>query len=109
MGVPANSHRTSKRLGQNFLLDQSVASEIVSSIQPSETDTVLEPGPGHGTLTRLLQPQAGKVVSIEKDPVLVRELRGTFKDRSNVVLVEGDILKISRLPDFNNIGSTPPY
>jgi len=105
----SDSHRPSKRLGQNFLLDQSIASEIVSSIQPSETDTVLEPGPGHGTLTRLLQAKAGKVVAIEKDPVLVRELRETFKDRSNVVIVEGDILKISPLPDFNKIVSTPPY
>jgi len=104
-----NSHRPSKRLGQNFLLDQSIAFEIVSSIQPSETDIVLEPGPGHGTLTRLLQAKAGKVLAIEKDPVLVRELRETFKDRSNVVIVEGDILKISPLPDFNKIVSTPPY
>jgi len=106
---PANSHRPSKRLGQNFLLDQSVASEIVSSIQPSETDTVLEPGPGHGTLTQLLREKAGKVIAVEKDPVLVRELRETFKDHSNVVIVEGDILKISPLPDFNKIVSTPPY
>ncbi len=105
----SDSHRPSKRLGQNFLLDQSIAFEIVSSIQPSETDIVLEPGPGHGTLTRLLQAKAGKVLAIEKDPVLVRELRETFKDRSNVVIVEGDILKISPLPDFNKIVSTPPY
>jgi len=56
-----------------------------------------------------LQAKAGKVVAIEKDPVLVRELRETFKDRSNVVIVEGDILKISPLPDFNKIVSTPPY
>ena len=104
-----NSHRPSKRLGQNFLLDQSIASEIVSSIRPSETDTVLEPGPGHGTLTRLLREKAGKVVAVEKDPFLVRELRQTFKDHPNVIIVEGDVLKISPLPDFNKIVSTPPY
>ena len=104
-----NSHRPSKRLGQNFLLDQSIASEIVSSIRPSETDTVLEPGPGHGTLTRLLREKAGKVVAVEKDPFLVRELRQTFKDHPNVIVVEGDVLKISPLPDFNKIVSTPPY
>src|SRR5439155_1134698 len=101
--------RPSKRLGQNFLLDQSIASEIVPSIRPSEMDTVLEPGPGHGTLTRLLREKAGKVVAVEKDPFLVRELRQTFKDHPNVVIVEGDVLKISPLPDFNKIVSTPPY
>jgi len=106
---PHNPHRPSKRLGQNFLLDQNIASDIVSSIHPSEADTVLEPGPGHGTLTRLLQIRAGKVVAVEKDPILARELRETFSHQPNVVILEGDILKINPLPDFNKIVSTPPY
>ena len=102
-------HRPSKRLGQNFLLDRSIASDIVSSITPTQSDTVLEPGPGHGTLTQLLQKKAGKVIAVEKDPDLVRELTETFRDCSNVEIIEGDILKISPLPDFNKIVSTPPY
>jgi 16S rRNA (adenine1518-N6/adenine1519-N6)-dimethyltransferase len=106
---PRNPHRPSKRLGQNFLLDQRIALDIVSSIHPSKSDTVLEPGPGHGTLTRLLQKEAGRVVAVEKDPLLVRELTETFRDCSNVVVVEGDILKTRPLPDFNKIVSTPPY
>jgi 16S rRNA (adenine1518-N6/adenine1519-N6)-dimethyltransferase len=106
---PRESHRPSKRLGQNFLLDQSIASDIVSSINPTDTDTVLEPGPGHGTLTRLLQKKAGKVIAVEKDPVLVRELTETFRDYSNILIVEGDILKTNPLPEFNKIVSTPPY
>ena len=57
----------------------------------------------------MLREKAGKVVAVEKDPVLVRELRETFKDHSNVVIVEGDILKINPLPDFNKLLSTPPY
>jgi 16S rRNA (adenine1518-N6/adenine1519-N6)-dimethyltransferase len=106
---PGNPNRPSKRLGQNFLLDPSIASDIVSSIYPSQSDAVLEPGPGHGTLTRLLQKKAGKVIAVEKDPDLVRELRETFRDHPNVVIVEGDILKTTPLPDFNKIVSTPPY
>ena len=102
-------HRPSKKLGQNFLLDQSIASDIVSSINPTESDTVLEPGPGHGTLTRLLQKKAGKVIAVEKDPVLVRELTETFRDYPNIVIIEGDILKTKPLPDFNKLVSTPPY
>ncbi|HVH16183.1 MAG TPA: 16S rRNA (adenine(1518)-N(6)/adenine(1519)-N(6))-dimethyltransferase RsmA [Candidatus Angelobacter sp.] len=108
VGFP-NPHRPSKRLGQNFLLDQRIASDIVSSIRPTDSDTVLEPGPGHGTLTRLLAEKVGKVVAIEKDPVLARELIETFRDHSNVVIVEGDILKTHPLPDFNKIVGTPPY
>ena len=106
---PSNAHRPSKRLGQNFLLDQNIASEIVSSINPTEADTVLEPGPGHGTLTRLLQKKAGKVIAIEKDPALVGELAGSFRDYPNISIIEGDILKVSPLPNFNKIVSTPPY
>jgi 16S rRNA (adenine1518-N6/adenine1519-N6)-dimethyltransferase len=107
--APHYPHRPSKRLGQNFLLDQSIASDIISSINPTESDTVLEPGPGHGTLTRLLQKKVGKVIAVEKDPVLVRELAETFRDYPNIVVVEGDILKTNPLPDFNKVVSTPPY
>jgi 16S rRNA (adenine1518-N6/adenine1519-N6)-dimethyltransferase len=102
-------HRPSTLLGQNFLLDQSIASDIVSSINPTESDTVLEPGPGHGTLTRLLQKQAGRVIAVEKDPVLVRELTETFRDYPNIAIIEGDILKTNLLPRFNKVVSTPPY
>ena len=107
--APRDPLRLSKRLGQNFLLDQNIASDIVSSIHPTESDTVLEPGPGHGTLTRLLQREAGMVIAVEKDPFLVRELTETFEDYSNVVIIEGDILKTNPLPDFNKVVSTPPY
>ena len=106
---PSNPHRPSKRLGQNFLIDQSIASDIVSSIHPSQSDTVLEPGPGHGTLTRFLERKAGKVIAVEKDPSLVRELQETFGNHPNVVIIEGDILKIKPLPEFNKLVSTPPY
>ena len=102
-------HRPSKRLGQNFLLDQTIASDIVSSIQPSQSDIVLEPGPGHGTLTRLLQKKTGRVIAVEKDPALARELVETFRDYANVTIIEGDVLKTNPLPEFNKIVSTPPY
>jgi len=106
---PGKPHRPSKRLGQNFLIDQNIASDVVSSIHPSEADTVLEPGPGHGTLTRLLQKKAGKVIAVEKDPNLARELRKTFGNHPNVLIIEGDILNTKPLPEFNKLVSTPPY
>jgi 16S rRNA (adenine1518-N6/adenine1519-N6)-dimethyltransferase len=103
-------HRPSKRLGQNFLTDPSISREIVSSISPGPHDTVLEPGPGHGALTRLLQKEAGKVVAIEKDPGMVSELRELFRNSPNVTILEGDILRMGEsLPAFNKVVSTPPY
>jgi 16S rRNA (adenine1518-N6/adenine1519-N6)-dimethyltransferase len=51
----------------------------------------------------LLQEKAGKVIAVEKDPLLVRELTESFGEYSNVVVIEGDILKINPLPDFNKV------
>jgi 16S rRNA (adenine1518-N6/adenine1519-N6)-dimethyltransferase len=103
-------YRASKRLGQNFLVRPEIAEEIVSSIMPGPSDTVLEPGPGHGTLTRFLVNKAGKVIAVEKDPVLVRELRDTFLGQDNLTILEGDVLKMGEeLPQFNKLVSTPPY
>src|SRR5690349_14416748 len=103
-------HRASKRLGQNFLVRREIAEEVVSSIAPGPSDIVLEPGPGHGTLTRFLVSKAGKVIAIEKDPVLARELRGTFRSQDNLTILEGDVLKMGgELPRFNKLVSTPPY
>jgi 16S rRNA (adenine1518-N6/adenine1519-N6)-dimethyltransferase len=102
--------RASKRLGQNFLVRPEIAEEIVSSISPGPSDIVLEPGPGHGTLTRFLVNKAGKVIALEKDPVLVGELRDTFRSHGNLTILEGDVLKMGEeLPQFNKLVSTPPY
>jgi 16S rRNA (adenine1518-N6/adenine1519-N6)-dimethyltransferase len=103
-------HRPSKRLGQNFLIDESIAQEIVASISPNRSDTVLEPGPGHGTLTNLLIQKAGRVVAIEKDPHLVSELQEKLGNHSNLTVLAGDVLKMKdTFPAFNKIVSTPPY
>jgi 16S rRNA (adenine1518-N6/adenine1519-N6)-dimethyltransferase len=108
--APQSRDRASKRLGQNFLVEQGIAEEIVSSIAPGPSDVVLEPGPGHGTLTRLLVNKAGRVIAVEKDPVLVSELLDKFRSRSNLTVLEGDILKMGEsLPGFNKLVSTPPY
>ncbi len=110
MALHRGKHRPSKRLGQNFLTDPGIAEEIVSSVSPGPGDTVLEPGPGHGTLTRLLQKKAGRLVAIEKDPGLASELREAFRNESNVTVLEGDILKMGEsIPAFNKLVSTPPY
>ena len=110
MGLPKNRHRPIRRLGQNFLVEPALAEEIVSSIAPGPSDVVLEPGPGHGTLTKILVRKAGKVIAVEKDPILVGELRSGLADRTNLTILEGDILKIKEsLPAFNKLVSTPPY
>ncbi len=101
-------YRPLKRLGQNFLADKRVASQVVSTAELTTTDTVLEPGAGYGTLTRLLEKQAGRVIAIEKDRRLASHLRTEFENSRTVSVIEGDVLKIP-LPPFNKAVGTPPY
>ncbi|HWY28263.1 MAG TPA: 16S rRNA (adenine(1518)-N(6)/adenine(1519)-N(6))-dimethyltransferase RsmA [Candidatus Sulfotelmatobacter sp.] len=101
-------YRPLKRLGQNFLLDKRVATRVVSAAGLSTTDTVLEPGAGYGTLTRLLEVQAGRVIAVEKDRRLAAHLRSEFRNSQNIEVIEGDVLEIS-LPTFNKVVGTPPY
>ena len=86
--------RPHKGLGQNFLQDPLALEEIVSvaDIQPS--DTVLEIGPGLGSLTRYLAVSAKEVVAVELDEHLLPPLRAILTPYRNVRLIQNDILKI---------------
>lgn len=72
-----SSHKPAP-LGQHFLTRANTASKIADAAHLTETDTVLEIGPGHGILTHELLKRAGHVVAIEKDPTLVTELTVAF-------------------------------
>jgi len=79
-----------KRLGQHFLVTQSVAKKIVDSACITKKDTVLEIGTGKGILVPLLCEQAGKVISIESDLELYNTAKEKFSDISNLTLLHGD-------------------
>src|SRR3990172_4488655 len=79
-----------KRLGQHFLVTQSVAKKIVDAAEITKKDSVLEIGTGKGILVPLLCEQAGKVVSIESDLELYNKAKEKFSDITNLTLVHGD-------------------
>lgn len=80
--------RPRKGLGQNFLTDPAILSELVAASSPQGL-AALEVGPGLGHLTELLAGQARRVVAVELDERLVAALR----DRLPAVeVVQGDIL-----------------
>lgn len=85
--------RPSKGLGQNFLIDAHVLEKIINSAEIKPSDTILEVGPGLGTLTKALAEKAGKVIAIEKDETMVKALKETLKDFSNVQIENCDILE----------------
>lgn len=85
--------RADKSLGQNFLQDSSALEKIARAAEIQAEDSVLEIGPGLGSLTRYLALTAKEVVALELDPDLIPPLRAVLKPCPNVRVVQGDILK----------------
>lgn len=87
--------RAHKGLGQNFLQDPLALEKIVDAAEIQPTDTVLEIGPGLGSLTRYLASSAKEVVAVELDPNLLQPLKAILSPYPNARLIHGDILKLS--------------
>jgi 16S rRNA (adenine1518-N6/adenine1519-N6)-dimethyltransferase len=83
-----------KRFGQNFLIDSHVIEKTISAAEITKDDTVLEIGPGIGTMTQYLAEAAGKVYAVEIDKNLLPVLAETLADYDNVDVVNADILKV---------------
>lgn len=83
----------SKKYGQNFLIDSNILDMIVAAADIKEDDTVLEIGPGLGSLTQRLASKAKKVVAIEIDKLLIPILNETLSEYNNIVVLNEDILK----------------
>lgn len=82
-----------KSLGQNFLTDNSVLEDIIKGSQINKEHSVIEIGPGVGTLTRELLKEAKHVYSIEIDRDLIPVLKEELKEFSNLTLINEDIMK----------------
>ena len=81
----------SRRLGQNFLIDPNMLDSLVRSAGVVEGDTVLEIGPGTGTLTERMLAAGARVQAIELDHRLAGYLRDErFKDDKAFSLLEAD-------------------
>jgi 16S rRNA (adenine1518-N6/adenine1519-N6)-dimethyltransferase len=84
--------RAKKNLGQHFLTDLNIAQQIVSSLI-SDSNNVLEIGPGMGVLTQyLFQSEKYRTVAIEVDRESVAYLKDKFPDFSNQIIC-GDFLR----------------
>jgi 16S rRNA (adenine1518-N6/adenine1519-N6)-dimethyltransferase len=95
--------RPTKTLGQNFVIDGNTIRRIVSVANIGPTETVLEVGPGLGSLTLGLLDAAQTVVAVEIDPVLAAKLPETVKAwrpeaADSFHLVQADAMKVTSLP-----------
>lgn len=102
--------RLNKSKGQNYLVDSQILSKILDHAKLSPNDTVLEIGPGIGTLTIPMAKMAHEVIAVEQDREIARILKERLKSLniSNVEVIIGDAVK-TELPSFNKVVSNLPY
>jgi len=84
--------RPSRAMGQNFLADAAALQTIVDAAELSESDTVIEVGPGLGVLTWELVRRAGAVITVELDKRLADRLREEFAAANNLSIIQSDVL-----------------
>lgn len=98
-------------IGQHFLKNPAVVDAIVSRAEIKSSDIVLEVGPGTGNLTVRLLEQSKRVIAVEYDRRMVREVlkrvEGTPREK-NLQVIQGDVLKID-IPYFDVCVANLPY
>ena len=87
----AKFFRIKKRLGQNFLINPDVISDIIEFADIQPDDIILEIGPGVGFVTEQLVKYAKKVIAIELDEDAIKELQKL--EANNLEIIHADILK----------------
>jgi 16S rRNA (adenine1518-N6/adenine1519-N6)-dimethyltransferase len=91
--------RPTKTLGQNFVIDPNTVRRIVRVSGVGPADTVLEIGPGLGSLTLALLPEVAAVTAVEIDPVLAGALPATVaahapESAGRLQVIEADALRL---------------
>lgn len=102
--------QNNKSLGQHWLKDRDVLAHIADCAELTADDTVLEIGPGLGTLTSELLRRSKKVIAVEYDGELARKLPAQFPGK-NLEVIESDILSfdLSVLPKGYSVVANVPY
>lgn len=88
-----STSRPRKRFGQHFLHDPKVIARIVDAIDPRAGERIVEIGPGRGVLTRALLERTDRLLAIEIDRDLARDL-GTAFDPARLELLQADVLEM---------------
>lgn len=82
-----------KEFGQNFLTDNFVVEDIADNCCTDSSSTILEIGPGIGSLTKELSARYENVVALEIDHGLIPVLKYTLGDCRNVTVINEDVMK----------------
>ncbi len=96
-----------KYLGQHFILSKKALNLMIATAEIEENDTIIEIGPGLGTLTQELSKTGAKIIAIEKDSLMILILKETLSGYKNVKIIQADARQLSPdllTSDVNKIG-----
>jgi len=79
-----------KYLGQRFILSKKALNKIIAAAEIKKNDTIIEIGPGLGTLTQELAKTGAKIIAIEKDPKMINILGETLAGYKNIKIIQAD-------------------
>ncbi|MDR1850532.1 MAG: 16S rRNA (adenine(1518)-N(6)/adenine(1519)-N(6))-dimethyltransferase RsmA [Mycoplasmataceae bacterium] len=94
--LTSHNFNPSKKMGQNFLINEEVCKNIVDSIDFTNVDCVIEIGPGLGAITKYIVQKSNNVIAIEIDKRLSEYISKTYPQ---IKLINEDVLKV----DFNEL------
>lgn len=100
-----------KSLGQHWLYDAASLEAMANEAGVVAGDTVLEVGPGTGSLTGVLLDRGASVIAVELDRTLTGQLRQAFKGR-DITVYEQSILEfdLTAVPaDYKLVANIPYY
>ncbi len=97
---------TNKALGQHFLINDGIVRKTLALAEVDFEDTVLEIGPGIGTLTTALLKRGATVIAVERDAKLIPVLESVCAPwRERLTLIQGDALELT--PQSDRLLATP--
>ncbi|MDP3999436.1 MAG: 16S rRNA (adenine(1518)-N(6)/adenine(1519)-N(6))-dimethyltransferase RsmA [bacterium] len=112
-----------QKLGQHFLINKSAIQKIVAALNLQPNDTVIEIGPGKGSLTlpliKICREINCQLIAVEKDPTLAKELGENIQITNHKLqIIEGDALKVLsgiipnslfKIQKYKVVGNIPYY
>jgi 16S rRNA (adenine1518-N6/adenine1519-N6)-dimethyltransferase len=104
--------RPSKALGQHYLADPNTARKVARLGGVGPAETVLEVGPGLGSLTLALRQAGARVVAVEADPRLLPALAEVLGDDPGVRVEVADALRVDLAvlaPEATRLVANLPY
>ena len=99
-------HRAKKRLGQNFLIDQSIIDRIITSINPAIDDSIIEIGPGLGAITNPILKKVNQLDVIEFDKDIIPKLNLNCSFSNKLSIHEMDVLNFDFTTFYDSSNNT---